>query len=69
MMKAEVSYNSIEFRFSPSEALLLGLSVLFFAVLTALGGWQVAFVALGLSLLGAGAVDAVQQADLKILGR
>ena len=69
MMKAEVSGNAIEVTFSPSEALLLGLSVLLVVVLTVVAGWQVAFVALGLSLLGAGAVDLVQQSDIKVLGR
>jgi hypothetical protein len=69
MMKAEVTGNAIEFSFSAGEALLLGISALFVVVLTVLAGWQVAFVALGLSLFGAGAVDAVQRADVKILGR
>lgn len=69
MMKAEVSGNSIELTFSPSEVLLLGISVVMVAMLFFVAGWQIAFVALGLSLLGAGAVDAVQQADFKILGR
>ena len=69
MMKAEPTGNAIEFVLSRSEALLLGISALLVVVLTVLAGWQVAFVALGLSLLGAGAIDSVQQSDVKILGR
>ena len=69
MMKAEVTGNAIEVSVSAGEAVLLGISILLVVVLTVLAGWQVAFVALALSLLGAGAVDAVQQADVKILGR
>lgn len=69
MMKAEVTANAIEFEISRSEALLLGLSALFVVALTVLAGWEVAFVALGLSLLGAAAVDMAQRADVRILGR
>ena len=69
MMKAEVTGTAIEVSVSASEAVLLGISALFVIVLTVVAGWQVAFVALALSLLGAGAVDAVQRADVKILGR
>lgn len=68
MMKAEVTGNAIELSFSRSEALLLGISVVLVAVLTVLAGWQVAFVAFGLSLLGAVAVDLVEQSDAKVFG-
>lgn len=69
MMKAEVTGNAIEVSVSSGEAVLLGISTVLVVILTVLAGWQVAFVALGLSLLGAAGVDAVQQADVKILGR
>ena len=68
-MKAQVSGNSIEFSLSASDALLVGLSVLMVVALAVLAGWQVAFVALGVSLLGAGAVDAVQRSDIRIFDR
>ena len=59
-MKAEVAGNAIELSLSPSEAMLLGISVLLVAVLMLVAGWEIALVALGLSLLGAGAVAVVQ---------
>lgn len=62
-MRAEVSTTAVEFRVSQGEALLLALSVILVAALVIAAGWQVAFVALGLSLLGAAAVDAIQRAD------
>lgn len=69
MIKAEVSGSSIEISSSMSDALLLAISLVFVAVLVVLAGWQVAFVALGLSLIGAGTVDAVQRSDNAIVVR
>lgn len=69
MMRAEVKGSSIELSFARSEALLLGISAVLVGVLTVLAGWQVAFVAAGISLLGAVAVDLVQRSDIEILGR
>lgn len=69
MMKAEVSGNTLEFSFSPREASMLGISVAMVVALLVLAGWQIAFVALGLSLAGAGAVDAVERSEAEILTR
>ena len=69
MMRAAVSGNAIEISFSRAEMALLALSVMLAGVLFVWAGWQVTVVALGLSLIGAGAVDLVQQSDIEILGR
>jgi hypothetical protein len=69
MMKAEVSGNAIEIVAPRSEVLLLGISAVLLGALLGFAGWQVAFVTLGVSLMGAGVVDLVQRADVRIFGR
>ena len=62
-MRAGVSGNAIEVRFSPEDVALLALSALIVVGLMVLAGWQIALEALGVSLLGAGIVLAVQAVD------
>ena len=69
MMKAQISGNAVELSLPAGEALSLGISAAMVGVLLLVAGWQVAFVALGLSVGGAVAVDWVQQAGVKIPGR
>ena len=58
--RAHVSGNAIEVSLSFGDVLLFALSILMVAGLTLLAGWQIAFVALGVSLAGAGIVDVIQ---------
>jgi hypothetical protein len=68
-MKAEVSGNAIELSLSRGDAISLAISMVFVIALLVLAGWPTAFVALGVSLLGAGMVEVVQRSDVKIFGR
>ena len=63
-MKAEVTGNTLEVAFSRVEALSVALIVVLAVVLLVFAGWEIAVVALGMSLLGAGMVDLVQRSDL-----
>ena len=67
-MRAGVTGNAIEICISRSDVALLALSALILCVLLALGGWQVATIALGLSIAGAGIIGAVQQLDTQVPG-
>jgi hypothetical protein len=65
LFKAEVTDNAIEIRFSGSDLALLIVSALMFGVLLMLASWQVALVALAVSIAGTALVDTAQRWDMR----
>lgn len=62
-METEVVGNSVEVSLSSSATISIASAFVLAAGLTLLAGWQVAFVALGLSLLVAVGLDVAQRLD------
>jgi uncharacterized protein YabE (DUF348 family) len=65
MLRAEVADNAIEIRLSRSDLALLIVSALMLGVLLMLASWQVALVALGVSIAGTAVVDTAQRWDIR----
>jgi uncharacterized protein YabE (DUF348 family) len=65
MFRAEVTDNAIEIRLSRSDLALLVVSALMLGVLLMLASWQVALVALGVSIAGTAVVDTAQRWDIR----
>jgi hypothetical protein len=65
LFKAEVTDNAIEIRFSGSDLALLIVSALMLGVLLMLASWQVALVALAVSIAGTALVDTAQRWDMR----
>jgi uncharacterized protein YabE (DUF348 family) len=61
MLRAEVADNAIEIRLSRSDLALLIVSALMLGVLLMLASWQVALVALGVSIAGTAVVGTAQR--------
>jgi len=60
MTHAQISDNALELTLSTGDVVLYLASLIMTIGLGFVAGWQVAFVALGASVLGAAVVDAVQ---------
>ena len=60
MTHAQISDNSLEVTVSTGDLVLYVASLVMTIGLGLVAGWQVAFVALGASVLGAAVVDVVQ---------
>jgi uncharacterized membrane-anchored protein YitT (DUF2179 family) len=60
MTHAQISNNSLELTISTGDVVLYVASLVMTIGLGLVAGWQVAFVALGASVLGAAVVDVVQ---------
>ena len=60
MTHAQISDNSLELTLSTRDVVLYIASVVMTIGLGIVAGWQVAFVALGASVLGAAVIDVVE---------
>ena len=60
MTHAQISDNALEVTVSTGDLVLYAASLVMTIGLGLVAGWQVAFVALGASVLGAAVVDIVQ---------
>ncbi|HET7482571.1 MAG TPA: hypothetical protein VFK89_06900 [Actinomycetota bacterium] len=69
MMRAQVTGNAIQFSVSRTEVLLIVASIVMVLMLVVFAGWKIAAIAVGMSALGAVAVDIVQRSDMTMMGK